>query len=168
MNLELLIVILTVVIIVGVVLTMRRLDTISHQLSNIYVLKAWGSVPDSCLDSCSVWTVECTENLNAWAKMNQVRFLSKGMTLDAASSAASDLFFETHGRWIAQFAPSRVTNGCRTKKNGELCPDCAKTFTYATTKWDELMAKEKTTGKLVTGSELIIGIKECPQTMGGT
>jgi hypothetical protein len=140
----------------------NQLGTISRQLSNLYVLTAWKSVPAAELGGCSAWVTSYTNRLEAWEKLNEYRFLGNGMLPEEAHSAAHDEFFVNNGRWIAQSAPERIKNGCCDKKfpGNELCSTCAENYATAEKQFAEMMAKEKSTGKRL--EHYVIRVPACP------
>ena len=158
--------ILIAVVVVGVVLVLIRLDRLSRQLSNLYILQAWKRLPHTeDLDvphSYAIGVPDRTEWLKFWERLNTIRFLSEGVSPEDASHATSKLWLQ-HARWIAQFAPERVENGCRGKKDGELCESCARSLGEVQALWARLMEKERA-GERLKNEEYVIGAQECPKS----
>jgi hypothetical protein len=139
---------------------LTRLEVLSRQLSNLYVLTAWKGVPP--LESKQA-PAQSEELLDAWEKLNRYRFLGNGVTLGQADSAAfAEL--QKQRRWIAAHNAERIENGCVKRSSfsdsepgpelpkKELCPGCAKAYAEAKQQWDEVLASEKM-GKFLSPHE---------------
>src|SRR5271157_5472627 len=103
-----------------------RLEVLSRQLSNLYVLIAWNcpkGVPGSHLESCNAAVAGSTELLSAWERLNRYRFLGNGMTGEEADSAEF-VEFQKQRRWIAELTSDRIENGCN-KRSSYSDPDPA-------------------------------------------
>ena len=149
-----------------------RLEVLSDQLSNLYVLLAWKGVPSSTLESCNADVAGSTEGLRTWEMLNRYRFLGNGMTGEEADSAAL-AEFQKQRRWIAEFTPDRIKNGCNklsTRSDPEpgpglpreaLCPECGKAYLEAKQKWGEILAAEKM-GKNFFPHEYPVNVPRCP------
>jgi hypothetical protein len=114
-----------------------RLEVLSRQLSNLYVLTAWKSVPSEELDSeDGSPPTTSMKSIDLWEKFNEYRFIGDGMLADQASLAAFD---KRQKYWleIARDAPSRIKNRCNKRSFSSedtgkpLCPTCAEAYAEA-------------------------------------
>jgi hypothetical protein len=131
-----------------------RLDSLSRQLSNLYVLIAWKGVPSSTLESCNAAVAGRTDLLDAWERLTRYRLLGNGMTLEEADSAAF-AEFQKQRRWIAEHTLQRIENGCNKRSSFSdqepgpefpkkaLCRKCGQAYAEAKQRWAEVLAAEK-------------------------
>jgi hypothetical protein len=137
-------------------LTFTRKDdrVLSRQLSNLYVLLAWKGVPVTDLESAQA-PARSEKLLSAWERLNRLRSLGDGMTLEEADSAAFAKFQE-QSRLIAALTPDRIEDGCNKRSSFSdpepgpglpkkaLCPKCAEAYAEAKQRWAEVLAAEET------------------------
>jgi hypothetical protein len=147
----------------------RRLDRLSRQICNLFMLTATahklpltgGGAAD---ESCNGFVVGHVRHLKHWENKTYHRFLADGMTPDDALGASQALW-DSQARWIAANAPQRIKNGCNNVTDSNLCPTCAENYAAAETTWAKLLEEEKASGKILDAFRYSISTPPCPTSL---